>query len=96
MFITMRPYVDNKLPFLYCFFYMLIPIRCLLTCLSVPNYSQMAEYRISIYGRKQSEWDQLASWIVNNDLYSENVVWLIQVCFIYFSRTKISFNFHVF
>lgn len=40
---------------------------------------QMAEYRISIYGRKQSEWDQLASWIVNNDLYSENVVWLIQV-----------------
>ncbi|KAL5710154.1 AMP deaminase [Ranunculus cassubicifolius] len=39
----------------------------------------MAEYRISIYGRKQSEWDQLASWIVNNDLYSENVVWLIQL-----------------
>lgn len=41
--------------------------------------SQMAEYRISIYGRKQSEWDQLASWIVNNELYSQNVVWLIQV-----------------
>ncbi|CAN1820461.1 AMP deaminase [Linum perenne] len=40
---------------------------------------QMAEYRLSIYGRKQSEWDQLASWIVNNDLYSENVVWLIQL-----------------
>ncbi|PON92199.1 AMP deaminase [Trema orientale] len=40
---------------------------------------QMAEYRISIYGRKQSEWDQLASWIVNNELYSENVVWLIQL-----------------
>ncbi|KAK9159112.1 hypothetical protein Scep_005686 [Stephania cephalantha] len=40
---------------------------------------QMAEYRISIYGRKQSEWDQLASWIVNNGLYSENVVWLIQL-----------------
>ncbi|GER26664.1 AMP deaminase family protein [Striga asiatica] len=40
---------------------------------------QMAEYRISIYGRKMSEWDQLASWIVNNDLYSENVVWLIQL-----------------
>ncbi|XP_078445001.1 AMP deaminase-like [Wolffia australiana] len=39
---------------------------------------QMAEYRISIYGRKQSEWDHLASWIVNNELYSENVVWLIQ------------------
>ncbi|WJX43024.1 AMP deaminase [Trifolium repens] len=40
---------------------------------------QMAEYRVSIYGRKQSEWDQLASWIVNNELYSENVVWLIQL-----------------
>lgn len=40
---------------------------------------QMAEYRISIYGRKMSEWDQMASWIVNNELYSENVVWLIQV-----------------
>ncbi|KAF3784554.1 putative AMP deaminase [Nymphaea thermarum] len=39
----------------------------------------MAEYRISIYGRKKSEWDQLASWIVNYELYSENVVWLIQV-----------------
>ncbi|XAR68798.1 AMP deaminase [Bertholletia excelsa] len=40
---------------------------------------QMAEYRISMYGRKMSEWDQLASWIVNNELYSENVVWLIQL-----------------
>ncbi|XP_024156300.1 AMP deaminase [Rosa chinensis] len=35
---------------------------------------RMAEYRISIYGRKQSEWDQMASWIVNNELYSENVL----------------------
>eukprot|EP01018_Ginkgo_biloba_P003889 Gb_35522 [translate_table: standard] len=40
---------------------------------------QMAEYRISVYGRKQSEWDQLASWFVNNEIYSENAVWLIQV-----------------
>jgi hypothetical protein len=39
----------------------------------------MAEYRISVYGRKQSEWDQLASWFVNNGLYSKNAVWLIQV-----------------
>ncbi|KAJ6845737.1 AMP deaminase-like [Iris pallida] len=46
--------------------------------LSASKY-QMAEYRISIYGRKQSEWDQLASWIVNNELYSDNVVWLIQI-----------------
>ncbi|CAL0330951.1 unnamed protein product [Lupinus luteus] len=40
---------------------------------------QMAEYRISVYGRKQSEWDQLASWFVNNALYSKNAVWLIQL-----------------
>lgn len=39
---------------------------------------QMAEYRISVYGRKQSEWDQLASWFVNNEIYSENAIWLIQ------------------
>lgn len=39
----------------------------------------MAEYRVSVYGRKQSEWDQLASWFVNNKLYSENAIWLIQV-----------------
>lgn len=54
-------------------YYFLLSISMLLLLL------QMAEYRISIYGRKQSEWDQLASWIVNNELYSENVVWLIQV-----------------
>ncbi|KAG8067809.1 hypothetical protein GUJ93_ZPchr0005g14423 [Zizania palustris] len=46
--------------------------------LSASKY-QMAEYRISIYGRKQNEWDNLASWIVNNELYSENVVWLVQI-----------------
>ncbi|XP_022891590.1 probable AMP deaminase [Olea europaea var. sylvestris] len=40
---------------------------------------QMAEYRISVYGRKQSEWDQLASWFINNAIYSENAVWLIQL-----------------
>ncbi|XP_021844653.1 AMP deaminase isoform X2 [Spinacia oleracea] len=40
---------------------------------------QMAEYRISVYGRKQSEWDQLASWFINNEIYSENAVWLIQL-----------------
>ncbi|CAK9172025.1 unnamed protein product, partial [Ilex paraguariensis] len=48
------------------------------TDLAASKY-QMAEYRVSIYGRKQSEWDQMASWIVNNELYSENVVWLIQL-----------------
>ncbi|KAI7824759.1 hypothetical protein BC939DRAFT_449169 [Gamsiella multidivaricata] len=40
---------------------------------------QMAEYRISIYGRSESEWDKLADWVVNNKLFSLNVRWLIQV-----------------
>ncbi|GAB5591473.1 AMP deaminase [Umbelopsis nana] len=40
---------------------------------------QMAEYRISIYGRSKSEWDKLAKWVVNNKLFSPNVRWLIQV-----------------
>jgi AMP deaminase len=25
------------------------------------------------------EWDKLAKWIINNDLFSHNVRWLIQV-----------------
>ncbi|PWN29075.1 hypothetical protein BDZ90DRAFT_226326 [Jaminaea rosea] len=40
---------------------------------------QMAEYRVSIYGRNLDEWDKLASWIVDNELFSPNVRWLIQV-----------------
>ena len=40
---------------------------------------QMAEYRISIYGRSRGEWDKLAKWVVNNKLFSDNVRWLIQI-----------------
>ncbi|KAG0241618.1 AMP deaminase [Actinomortierella wolfii] len=40
---------------------------------------QMAEYRISIYGRSMDEWDKLADWVVDNKLFSPNVRWLIQV-----------------
>ncbi|KAG0227967.1 AMP deaminase [Mortierella sp. GBA43] len=40
---------------------------------------QMAEYRISIYGRSEDEWDKLADWVVDNQLFSTNVRWLIQV-----------------
>ncbi len=40
---------------------------------------QHAELRISIYGRKAMEWDILASWVVANNVYSDNNVWLIQV-----------------
>lgn len=40
---------------------------------------QMNELRISVYGRSLSEWDKLASWIVDNKLFSHNVRWLVQV-----------------
>ncbi|KAJ2358496.1 AMP deaminase [Coemansia sp. RSA 2618] len=40
---------------------------------------QMAEYRISIYGRSADEWDKLAAWVVDNKVFSANVRWLIQV-----------------
>ena len=40
---------------------------------------QVAEYRISIYGRRPNEWFKLADWICNNKLYSSNVRWLIQI-----------------
>ncbi|TPX63802.1 AMP deaminase [Spizellomyces sp. 'palustris'] len=40
---------------------------------------QMAEYRVSIYGRSTQEWDKLAKWVVENKLFSDNVRWLVQV-----------------
>ncbi|QPG75146.1 AMP deaminase [Brettanomyces nanus] len=40
---------------------------------------QMAEYRISIYGRSIDEWDKLASWVIDNKLFSHNVRWLVQI-----------------
>jgi AMP deaminase len=40
---------------------------------------QMAEWRISIYGRSMDEWDKLADWVIDNKLLSHNVRWLIQI-----------------
>ncbi|KAI8372644.1 hypothetical protein EDC96DRAFT_500056 [Choanephora cucurbitarum] len=40
---------------------------------------QMAEYRVSVYGRSIHEWDKLAKWVIDNKLLSPNVRWLIQV-----------------
>lgn len=53
----------------------------LLFTLQASKY-QHAELRISIYGRKRVEWDILAAWICQHRLYSDNVVWLIQVGFL--------------
>ncbi|KAJ3103011.1 AMP deaminase [Phlyctochytrium planicorne] len=56
---------------------------------------QMAEYRVSIYGRSKSEWDKLADWVINNKLFSHNVRWLIQVPRLYnvYKEQKIIENF---
>ena len=45
----------------------------------VESKYQMAELRISIYGRSPDEWDKLAKWVVTHNLYCDNVRWLIQV-----------------
>ncbi|KAI8605476.1 hypothetical protein EDD21DRAFT_332048 [Dissophora ornata] len=56
---------------------------------------QMAEYRISIYGRSEDEWDKLADWVVDHKLFSPNVRWLIQVPRLYniYKATKAVENF---
>ena len=40
---------------------------------------QNVELRLSVYGRSKDEWDKLATWTVENKMYSTNVRWLIQV-----------------
>ncbi|KAJ2663678.1 AMP deaminase [Coemansia sp. RSA 1200] len=40
---------------------------------------QMAEYRVSIYGRSRDEWDKLAAWVIDNNILSDKVRWLIQI-----------------
>jgi AMP deaminase len=40
---------------------------------------QLAEWRVSIYGRKANEWEKLANWFFDNKLAHDNVRWLIQV-----------------
>ncbi|CAH1185716.1 unnamed protein product [Phyllotreta striolata] len=40
---------------------------------------QNAELRLSIYGKSRDEWDKLAKWAINGNVYSDNVRWLIQV-----------------
>ena len=43
------------------------------------NKYQMAEYRISIYGRRLAGGDTLASWVLNHRIFGNSVVWLIQL-----------------
>ncbi|XP_059471605.1 AMP deaminase 2 isoform X2 [Neocloeon triangulifer] len=56
---------------------------------------QNSELRLSIYGKSPDEWEKLAKWAVLNDVYSDNVRWLIQVPRLYdiFKSNKIINNF---
>jgi len=40
---------------------------------------QNAELRLSIYGKSRDEWSKLAKWAVANNVYSDNIRWLIQI-----------------
>eukprot|EP00124_Ichthyophonus_hoferi_P000961 Ihof_evm8s42 gene=Ihof_evmTU8s42 len=40
---------------------------------------QKAEYRASIYGRDKTEWDNLSAWVLDNNLESDHVKWMVQV-----------------
>ncbi|CAJ1378715.1 unnamed protein product [Effrenium voratum] len=47
---------------------------------------QHAEWRLSIYGRKKSEWDNLSKWVLgragkgtDKALLSPNIMWMIQI-----------------
>eukprot|EP00049_Salpingoeca_infusionum_P018391 m.357034 g.357034 ORF g.357034 m.357034 type:complete len:785 (+) comp17693_c0_seq1:155-2509(+) len=40
---------------------------------------QMAEYRVSVYGKSPTEFTNLGRWFVKHNMASDNVRWLIQV-----------------
>uniref|UniRef100_A0A1B6D983 AMP deaminase n=1 Tax=Clastoptera arizonana TaxID=38151 RepID=A0A1B6D983_9HEMI len=59
---------------------------------------QNAELRLSIYGKSIDEWDKLAKWAVNHNVYSDNIRWLIQIprLFDIFKSNKMMNNFQEF
>ena len=56
---------------------------------------QNAELRLSVYGKSPDEWSRLAHWAVGQNVYSDNVRWLIQVprLFDVFKTNKLVDNF---
>ena len=58
---------------------------------------QNCELRLSIYGKSASEWDKLAEWAVNYNVYSDNVRWIIEVPRLYdiYKCHKLVNNFQV-
>lgn len=49
---------------------------------------QLVEWRVSVYGRKHSEWDKLARWFYVNKLVSPHVRWMVQIPRLYFLYKK--------
>ncbi|VEN63673.1 unnamed protein product [Callosobruchus maculatus] len=56
---------------------------------------QNAELRLSIYGKSRDEWDKLAKWAIESNVYSDNVRWLVQIprLFDIFKLNKVLDNF---
>ncbi|KAK2703294.1 AMP deaminase 2-like [Artemia franciscana] len=44
---------------------------------------QSTEMRISIAGKSIEEWDKVARWVIKWDVYSKNVIWLMQIPRVY-------------
>ncbi|KAJ8954801.1 hypothetical protein NQ318_014913 [Aromia moschata] len=58
---------------------------------------QNAELRLSIYGKSADEWDKLAQWAIDSNVYSDNVRWLVQIprLFDIFKLNKVLDNFQL-
>jgi AMP deaminase len=49
---------------------------------------QLAEYRISIYGKSPSEWRRLADWFYEHRIFSNGTRWLVQIPRLYSSYAE--------
>lgn len=62
------------------------------------NKYQCAEWRVSIYGKDRNEWSELAKWVIDNNLISNNVRYLVQIPRLYnvYYSNKLLVNFQQF
>jgi AMP deaminase len=49
---------------------------------------QLAEYRISVYGKDMSEWRRLGGWFASNKIFSRGTRWLVQIPRLYSSYAR--------
>ncbi|XP_046442028.1 AMP deaminase 2-like isoform X9 [Daphnia pulex] len=56
---------------------------------------QNAELRLSVYGKSRDEWEKLAKWAHNFQVYSDNIRWLVQMPRLYdiYRSNKLISNF---